>query len=150
MKIVSAGCVKNNEGQCNIFWLDVRDNRALMVMAVASAKEQNLLDQNEKWYQGNWSKGLVSENSHTKLIWDIEFNLRKTTTSRRTRFDAWTEANESHQDMRYGMLAREQFSKEETGKENQLQATSICDKREKTWIKSYSCVASDMCICWMY
>ena len=53
MKIVSADCVKNNEGQCNIFWLDVRDNRALMVMAVASAKEQNLLDQNEKWYQGN-------------------------------------------------------------------------------------------------
>ena len=33
-----------------------RHNRALMVMAVAWAKEQNLLDQNVKWYQEKWKR----------------------------------------------------------------------------------------------
>ena len=33
-----------------------RHNRALMVMAVAWAKEQNLLNQNVKWYQENWKR----------------------------------------------------------------------------------------------
>ena len=31
-------------------WILARHNRALMVMAVAWAKEQILLDQNVKWY----------------------------------------------------------------------------------------------------
>ena len=60
-----------------------RYNRALMVMAVAWAKEKNLLDQNVKWYRGKWERGHVLENSQAKLVWDFEFNLRKTTTSRR-------------------------------------------------------------------
>ena len=60
-----------------------RHNRALMVMAVARTKEQNLLDQNVKWYQEKWRKGHVLETSQAKLVWDLEFNLRKTTTSRR-------------------------------------------------------------------
>ena len=54
-----------------------------MVMAVARTKEQNLLDQNVKWYQEKWRKGHVLETSQAKLVWDLEFNLRKTTTSRR-------------------------------------------------------------------
>ena len=54
-----------------------------MVMAVAWTKEQNLLDQNVKWYQEKRKRGHVLENSQAKLIWDFEFNLRKTTTSRR-------------------------------------------------------------------
>ena len=60
-----------------------RHNRALMVMAVAWAKEQNLLDQNVKWYQKNWRRGHVLENSQAKLVWYFEFNLQKMTTSRR-------------------------------------------------------------------
>ena len=60
-----------------------RHNRALMVMAVAWAKEQNLLDQNVKWYQEKWKRGHVLENSQAKLVWDFKFNLRKTTTFRR-------------------------------------------------------------------
>ena len=56
-----------------------------MVMAVSRAKEYNSLDiwENVKWYQEKWSKGHVLENSQAKLVWDFEFNLRKTTTSRR-------------------------------------------------------------------
>jgi len=45
-----------------------RHNRALMVMAVAWAKEL---------------EGTVLENDKGKLIWDFEFHLRKTTTARR-------------------------------------------------------------------
>ena len=60
-----------------------RHNRALMVMAVAWTKEQNLLDQNVKWYQEKRKRGHVLVNSQAKLVWDFEFNLRKTTTSRR-------------------------------------------------------------------
>ena len=60
-----------------------RHNRALMVMAVAWAKEQNLLDQDVKWYQEKRKRGHVLENPQAKLVWDFEFNLRKTTTSRR-------------------------------------------------------------------
>ena len=60
-----------------------RHNRALMVMAVAWAKVQNLLVQNVKWHQEKWKRGHVLENSQTKLVWDFGFNLRKTTTSRR-------------------------------------------------------------------
>ena len=60
-----------------------RHNRALMVLAVAWAKEQNLLDQNVKWYEEKWKRGHDLENSQAKLVWDFEFNLRKKTTSRR-------------------------------------------------------------------
>ena len=40
-----------------------RHNRALMVMAVAWAEEQNLLHQNLKWYQEKWKRGHDLENS---------------------------------------------------------------------------------------
>ena len=45
-----------------------RHNRTLMVMVVALAKEQNLLNQNGKWYQIMWNRGHILENSHAKLI----------------------------------------------------------------------------------
>ena len=52
-------------------------DRAPMVMAVAWAKEQNLLDQNVKWYQEKWNRGHILEISQAKLVWGLEFNLRK-------------------------------------------------------------------------
>ena len=60
-----------------------RHNRALIVMAIAWAKEYGLVGKETKWYMENWVRGQVLENSHAKLVWDFEFNLRKTTTSRR-------------------------------------------------------------------
>ena len=47
-----------------------RDNRALMVMAVAWAKEQNLLHRNVKWYQKKWNRRHVLENSQANLVFD--------------------------------------------------------------------------------
>ena len=47
-----------------------RDNRALMVMAVAWAKEQNLLHRNVKWYQEKWNRRHVLENSQANLVFD--------------------------------------------------------------------------------
>ena len=43
-----------------------RHNRTLMVMVVALAKEQNLLNQNGKRHQKMWNRGHVLENSHAK------------------------------------------------------------------------------------
>ena len=60
-----------------------RHNRALMDMAVALSKEQNLLDRNVKCYQEKWIRGHFLENSQAKLIWNFEFNLQKKTTYRR-------------------------------------------------------------------
>ena len=54
-----------------------------MVMAIAWAKEYGLVARETKWYKKNWIRGQVLENSSAKLVWDFEFNLRKTTTSRR-------------------------------------------------------------------
>ena len=45
----------------------VRHNRALMVMAVVWAKEQNLLDQNVKLYQEKWNRGHVLEKSQASI-----------------------------------------------------------------------------------
>ena len=54
-----------------------------MVKTVTWAKEQNLLDQNVKWYQGKWKRGHVLENSQVKLVWNFEYNLLKTVTPSR-------------------------------------------------------------------
>ena len=45
-----------------------RHNRALVVMAVAWAKQQNLLHQNVKWYQEKWNRVHVLGNSQAKQI----------------------------------------------------------------------------------
>ena len=60
-----------------------RHNRALMVMAIAWAKEYGLVAREVVRYKGNWIRGKVLENANSKLVWDFEFNLLKTTTSRR-------------------------------------------------------------------
>ena len=54
-----------------------------MVKTVTWAKEQNLLDQNVKSYQGKWKRGHVLENSQVKLVWNFEYNLLKTVTPSR-------------------------------------------------------------------
>ena len=60
-----------------------RHNRALMVMAIAWAKEYGSVGKETKWYEESWARGHVLENSSAKLVWDFEFKLRKTATSRR-------------------------------------------------------------------
>ena len=54
-----------------------------MMMAIAWAKEYGLVGKETKWYKENWARRQVLENSNAKSVWDFEFNLRKTTTSRR-------------------------------------------------------------------
>ena len=60
-----------------------RHNRALMILAISWEKEFNLVEKDMKWYKQKWCRGYTLENHHAKLVWDFEFNLRKTTTSRR-------------------------------------------------------------------
>ena len=73
-----AGCKKIANGE----YL-TRHNRALMVMAVAWAKEYHLVKKEVKWYKERWTRGHVLENARAKLVWDFEFNLQKMTTARR-------------------------------------------------------------------
>ena len=60
-----------------------RHNRALIMMAVAWAKEYHLVKKEVKWYKERWIRSHVLENARAKLVCDFEFNLRKTTTARR-------------------------------------------------------------------
>ena len=60
-----------------------RHNRALMILAVVCAKEHGLICQDVVWYEQRWDRGTVFENERAKIVWDFEFHLRKTTTSRR-------------------------------------------------------------------
>ena len=60
-----------------------RHNRALMIMAVAWAKDYELISKDAIWYSERWERGMVLENDRGKLVWDFEFHLRKTTTARR-------------------------------------------------------------------
>ena len=73
-----AGCTK----LANSEYL-TRHNRALMILAVAWEKQQELMDQESIWRQQKWDRGTVLENNKAKLVWDFEFHLRKTTTARR-------------------------------------------------------------------
>ena len=59
-----------------------RHSRAL-ILAISWAKEFNLVEKEMKWYKQKWCRWYILENDHAKLVWDFEFNLRKTTTSRR-------------------------------------------------------------------
>ena len=61
----------------------LRHNRALMIMAVAWAKEYGLVSKDTVWYNERWERGTVMENDKGKLVWDFGFHLRKTTTARR-------------------------------------------------------------------
>ena len=54
-----------------------------MIMAVNWAKEYKLAGDEMVWYKERWERGAVFENDKGKLVWDFEFNLRKTTMARR-------------------------------------------------------------------
>ena len=73
-----AGCTKLSKSE----YL-TRHNRALMILAVAWAKQQELMGLEAIWYKQRWDRGTVLENDKAKLVWDFEFHLRKTTTARR-------------------------------------------------------------------
>ena len=60
-----------------------RHNRALMVLVVTWAKQQELIGQDAIWYEQRCDRGTVFENHKAKLVWDFEFHLQKTTTARR-------------------------------------------------------------------
>lgn len=60
-----------------------RHNNALMVLAVAWAKQEGLINKDAVWYKIQWKKGNVLEGSGMKLCWDLEYCMRKTTTARR-------------------------------------------------------------------
>ena len=53
-----------------------------MVLAVEWAKLKMLVDHKTIWYKKRWDRGLVLENEGAKLVWDFEYQLRKTTTYR--------------------------------------------------------------------
>ena len=48
-----------------------RHSRALMIIAVAWAKEYSLVDKDVKWFKKEWLRGHVLENAQAKLIWDL-------------------------------------------------------------------------------
>ena len=52
-----------------------------MILAVAWAKQQELMGQEAVWYKQRWDRGTALENNKVKLVWDFEFHLRKTTTA---------------------------------------------------------------------
>ena len=41
-----------------------------------------MVEKDTKWYKQKWCRGYVLDNDHAKLVWDFEFNLRKTTASK--------------------------------------------------------------------
>ena len=50
-----------------------------MILAVQWAIEHQLIDNQTKWHRERWER----ESKDEKLVWDFEFHLKKTTTSRR-------------------------------------------------------------------
>ena len=60
-----------------------RHNKALMVLAVAWAKKNEIIDENIVWYKEKWEKGKVFENMKGKLAWDFEYKLRQSSSARR-------------------------------------------------------------------
>ena len=64
-----AGCTKLAKSE----YL-TRHNRALMILAVTRAKQQELVGQEAIWFE-RWDRGAVLENNKVKLVWDFEFQL---------------------------------------------------------------------------
>ena len=52
-----------------------KHNHALMILAVAWAKEYEHIGEDAVWYKERWEQGTVLENGKAKLVWDFEFNL---------------------------------------------------------------------------
>ena len=97
-----------------------------MVMAVALIKRTESIRSEREMVSKKWNRVYVLENSKTKLAWDFELNLRKTTTSRRPNLMLEEKQRKTnHMDMRYGMPERDHYIKEEIGEKNQLQVVCI-------------------------
>ena len=60
-----------------------RKNRVLMILGVTWGKEHRLIGADTVWYKKRWEQGIVLENDKAKLVWDFQFNLWKTETTRR-------------------------------------------------------------------
>ena len=59
-----------------------RHNHALMILAVAWAKEYELIGKDTVQHKERWKRGTVLENCKAKMVWDFEFNLQMTNTSK--------------------------------------------------------------------
>ena len=46
-------------------------------MAVAWAKEYELVGGDMVWYKERWDQGTVLQNGRGKLVWDFEFHLHQ-------------------------------------------------------------------------
>ena len=53
-----------------------------MIMAVAWAKEHELIRTHMVWNEERWKRNTLIENDKAKQLWDFELNLRKTTSRR--------------------------------------------------------------------
>ena len=73
-----AGCTKLAKSE----YL-TRHKQALMILAVAWAKQQELVGQEAIWFERRWDRGTVLENDKAKLVWDFKYHLGKTTNARR-------------------------------------------------------------------
>ena len=60
-----------------------RHNKALMVFAVAWAKEGGLLPESTVWYKETLERGDTLEGNGKKMMWDFEYKLRKYEIARR-------------------------------------------------------------------
>ena len=54
-----------------------------MILTVHWAKEYQLIGYQSRWYAEKYERGHILANSTAKLVWDFEFQSRKTTTYRR-------------------------------------------------------------------
>ena len=72
-----------------------RHDKALKVLAVQWCIKNGLLPDGTKWYEEKWEKGKVIERGGKKLLWDWEYRMRTTCTSRRP--DLTLEDNEKNE-----------------------------------------------------
>ena len=60
-----------------------RHNNCLMVLAVEWCKMNGLIPKETNSYNVKWCRGTVLSDGERKMIWDFEYQMRKTTTARR-------------------------------------------------------------------
>ena len=109
----------------------IRHNRALMILAVAWAKENELIGEDTVWYKVS----TVLENGKAKLVWAFQFNLRKTNTSRRP--DFILEDKESKKIWIFYMACPQQqkHRSKTVGKADEVYTISIRVERKEAWIQ---------------
>ena len=88
--------------------------RALTITAVAWAKEHELVAKDVKWFKENWSRELVFVNNRARLIWDFEFNVRKSMTSQeKARFDTREQGNQKDLVLQHGVPTGTKYRRNE-------------------------------------